>query len=181
MTAVATPAVPAPETATLPPRASGRRSVVIENVDGETYEKVLEAFGERRNARLAYDNGSLEIMAPPSMEHESDGRFLAGLVPELADAFGLPLRHGGSVTVRRKAALKGVEPDTCFWLGNAPRLAGVKRLDLTVHPPPDLAIEVDVTSDSLDRHGIYAGLGVPELWRLDGDELRFHQLGAGGG
>jgi Uma2 family endonuclease len=183
MTPVATapgPA-PAPEAVTPPPRPRGRRSVVIENVEWETYEKILEAFDERNNARFAYDNGALEIMAPPSMEHESDGRFLAALVPELADAFGLPLRHGGSVTVRRKAALKGIEPDTCFWLPNAPRLAGVKRLDLTVHPPPDLAIEVDVTSDTLDKHGIYAGLGIPELWRLDGDDLRFHQLGAGAG
>ncbi|MBY0512734.1 MAG: Uma2 family endonuclease, partial [Gemmataceae bacterium] len=84
------------------------------------------------------------------------------------------------VTLRRKKRLKGIEADRCYWIANAPKVAGVRRLDLAVHPPPDLAIEVDVTNSSLDRFGIYARLGVPELWRLDGDDLRFHVRGPDG-
>jgi Uma2 family endonuclease len=180
MTAVATPAVPAPDAVTPPPRAAGRRSVVIENVDWETYERLLEAFGERRGVRLAYDSGALEIMAPIGFEHEGDKDVLGDLVKALGRAFRLPVRGGGSVTVRRKEAEKGIEPDNCYWVANAPRLAGVRRLDLTVHPPPDLAVEVDVTTNSLDKLRLYAGLGVPEFWRLDGDEIHFFRLGPGG-
>jgi Uma2 family endonuclease len=173
-----TPA-PAADAGTPPPR-SERRSVVIENVDWETYEKILEAFDERYNARFAYDNGALEIMAPISFEHEGDKEVLGDLVKILARAFGLPVRGGGSATMRLKQVLKGIDPDKCYWLPNAPKLAGVKQLDLAIHPPPDLAFEIEVTSDPLDKLGIYAAIGVPELWRLDGDDLRFHRLGADG-
>lgn len=72
-----------------------------------------------------------------------------------------------------------MEPDECFWIQNEAAVRGVRRLNLRVHPTPDLAIEVDVTNSSLDRMSIYAALGVPEVWRLDGDVLSFHVLGAG--
>jgi Uma2 family endonuclease len=141
------------------------------------YEKLLEAFGNKRNVRLTYDREDLEIMVP-SAEHEDDAESLAELVKILTQELGLSLRRGGSVTLKRKRFKKGIEPDRCFWIANAPRLAGVRQLDLRVHPPPDLAIEVDVSSQSLGRFPIYSKLGVAELWRLDGDDLRFHQLGA---
>jgi Uma2 family endonuclease len=59
-------------------------------------------------------------------------------------------------------------------------MSGRRRLDLSRDPPPDLAIEVDVTNSSLDRMSIYATLGVPEVWRLVGDALTFHVLNARG-
>ena len=72
---------------------------------------------------------------------------------------------------------KGLEPEKCFWIANAAKIAGVKRLDLKIHPPPDLALEVDVTSSSLNRFGIYRTLGVGEVWHLNGDTLEFYVLG----
>lgn len=159
-------------------RSPARRSVVIQNVPWATYETILTAFDERNNVRFAYDRGALEVMAPLELGSQSDCEFLSDIARESAGRFGCPLRHGGSVTLRRADRGVGIDPDKCFWLANAPRLAGVKRIDLTIHPPPDLAIEVDVTNDSLDKLAIYAGLGVPELWRLDGDELRFLRLGS---
>jgi hypothetical protein len=74
----------------------------------------------------------------------------------------------------------GIEADECFWIANAHRMVGRRRLDLRIDPPPDLVVEVDVTHSSLDRMSIYARLGVPEVWRLDGDALTFHVLGEGG-
>jgi hypothetical protein len=72
-----------------------------------------------------------------------------------------------------------LEPDGCYWIANAPAVRGKRRINLSVDPPPDLAIEVDVTNSSLNRMSIYASLGVPEVWRLDGQTLTFHHLGAG--
>ena len=82
--------------------------------------------------------------------------------------------------MKRKDLKRGIEPDRCFWITNAAKLAGVRTLDLTVHPVPDLAIEVDITSSSLNKFGTFAKLGVGELWRLDADDLRFYRRGAGG-
>ena len=81
---------------------------------------------------------------------------------------------------KRQLKQKGLEPDECFWIAHAAQIAGVRRLDLRIHPPPDLAIEVDVTNSSLDRMGIYAALGVPEVWRLDDGALTFQVLNADG-
>jgi Uma2 family endonuclease len=172
-----TPTTPAPTPLAKPRRRKPGRAVVLHCVPWAMYEKLLEVFAEKPGVRLTYDRGDLEIMAP-SYEHEDDGYHLGMFVDILTEELGMPIRRGGSVTVKRKKLKKGIEPDRCFWIANAAKLAGARQLDLRVHPPPDLAIEVDVTSSSLDRFGIYAKLGVAELWRLDGDDLRFHQLGA---
>ena len=166
-------------TPTTDPAATRRRPkqrVRLSGVSWATYTRVVRALEGNPGARLAYDRGELEIMAP-SFEHEDDAYHLGLFLDILAEELGLPLRRGGSVTLKRKRWKKGVEPDRCFWVANAAQLAGVRQLDLRVHPPPDVAIEVDVSSSSLDRFGIYARLGVGELWRLDGDVLRFHLLG----
>lgn len=157
------------------PRRKRGRAVRISNVDWKTYTKLLEALDERPRLRLTYDRGELEIMVTSS-EHEGDSMVLAQIVAELARVFGYPMKSGGSVTMRRKKMQKGIEPDKCYWLANAAKIAGVKRLDLKIHPPPDLAIEVDVTSSSMNRFRIYAALGVPEIWRLEGDALTFYAL-----
>jgi Uma2 family endonuclease len=135
----------------------------------------MEVFAERPALRLTYDNGELEIMVP-SLDHDFGDRFLALLVPILARGCRVPFRPGGSVTMKSKKKLKGIEGDDVFWLTNAAQLAGVRDLDLQIHPPPDLALEVDVTHSSMNRLRIYARLRVPEVWRLDGDVLTFYAL-----
>ncbi len=151
----------------------------LSGVDWQTYSQLLHAFAERPAIRLTYDRGELEIMSP-LLEHDDDGELLAHLVFVLTDELGLPLKRGGSTTLRRRLKQRGIEADVCFWIANAHRMAGRRRLDLRTDPPPDLAIEVDVTHSSLDRLSIYAALKVPEVWRLDGDTLTFHILGADG-
>jgi Uma2 family endonuclease len=173
----ATPTTPPP--AAKPRRRKPGQAVVIRNVDWKQYLQMLKALGEHPRVRLTYDRGSLEIMSP-SLKHDGDGDILGDFVKALAREFRLPIHRGGSVTLKRRRMKKGLEPDRCLWLRNAPRIAGVRDLDLRIHPPPDLAIEVDVTNSSLDRMGIYAAIKVPEVWRLDGDVLTFHALGADG-
>ena len=73
--------------------------------------------------------------------------------------------------------LKGIEPDQCFYIQNEAAVRGKKRLDLTVDPPPDLALEIDITARTHPE--TYAALGVPELWRRVDQTIRIYQLQAG--
>jgi Uma2 family endonuclease len=153
--------------------------LLLSGVDWKTYVQLSRIFAERPGIRLTYDRGQLEMMAP-LLEHDDDGRFLGDLVFVLTEELGLPLKRGGSTTLRRRLQRRGIEADECFWIANAHRMAGRRRLNLRTDPPPDLALEVDVTHSSLNRLSIYAALAVPEVWRLDGDTLTFHVLGADG-
>jgi Uma2 family endonuclease len=159
-------------------RAPGQ-IVALPNTDWHTYSRVLRILGERPGVRLAYDRGMLEIMSP-LLEHDEPSYFLGRLVCAMTEEMDLPIKCGGSTTLRRKRALRGIQPDNCYWIANEPVMQTVMHLDLRIHPPPDLAIEVDVTNSSLDRMAIYAKLGVPEVWRLDGPALTFHRLGSSG-
>jgi Uma2 family endonuclease len=157
---------------------AARDCLRLSGVDWKTYTRLLRVFEERPGYRLTYDQGELEIMAP-SHRHDHPGSFFGLLVFILTDELGLSMRPGGSTTVRKKKKQRGLEPDECFWIANAAALAGVDDLDLSQHPPPDLALEVDVTSSSLDRMSIYEALLVPEVWRMEGGALTFHVLSGG--
>jgi len=140
----------------------------------------LRALDERPSLRLTYDRGTLQIMTL-TFGHESWGSILGLMVVVLTEELGLPIASGGSTTFRRKRRRRGLEPDECFWITHEAQVRGKLRIDLRTDPPPDLAIEVDVTASSLNRMGIYAALGVPEVWRFDGQSLSFHILNATGG
>jgi Uma2 family endonuclease len=155
---------------------AARQSLHLNGVDWRTYSRLLRALGDRPGLRVAYDRGDLEMMSP-GLELDDDARFLGDMVFVLTEELRLPLKRGGSTTLRRRLRRRGIEADECFWIANAHRLAGRRRLDLRTDPPPDLAIEVDVSQSSLDRLGIYAALQVPEVWRLEGDSLTFFVLG----
>ena len=140
----------------------------------ETYERLLEDLGDRQ-IRLTYDRGVLEIMSP-SQQHERVKCLIARLVCAMTLELGIPILSGGSTTWRRQDLEKGLEPDECFWVANEAKVRGRMELDLRVDPPPDLAIEVDVYSRSLDRMVIYGALGVPEVWRYRDDRITVHLL-----
>jgi Uma2 family endonuclease len=158
-------------------RIAGRAPAVLYDIDWQTYTRLLRTFRERR-LRLTYDRGTLEIQSP-LWERETSACLLGRFVDVLTEEFQLPCRAGGSFTLRRKCKQRGLEPDRCYWIANAPRLLGKTRLNLRTDPPPDLAAEVDVTNSSLNRMSIYAKLRVPEVWRLDGAGLAFHILEGG--
>jgi Uma2 family endonuclease len=144
---------------------SGER-LVLHDVGWSSYGRLLRAFAERPRVRLTYDRGVLEIMSP-LLEHDNSSWLLGRFVVVLTEELGLPVLGGGSTTFRRRRRRRGLEPDECFWIANEPRMRGKRRVDLRVDPPPDLAIEVDVTRSSMDRMGVYGALSIPEVWRLD--------------
>jgi Uma2 family endonuclease len=143
-------------------------------VNWQTYEKMLEAIGDRP-VRVTYDRGNLELMSP-TPTHEIYKRWFNVLFVMLAEELPLRVKACGSTTFRRQDLDRGLEPDECFYLTSVERVREWAALDLSQDPPPDLAIEVDITRSCLDRMGVYAGLGVPELWRFDGESLQPYRL-----
>jgi len=116
----------------------------------------------------------------PLPEHEECNRTLALLVEVLAEEMHIDVRNFGSTTFRRTDLARGFEPDSCFYIQHEADISGKSTIDLTVDPPPDLVIEVDITRSSLDKFPIYAQLGVPEVWRYDGQRLSIYSLMAEG-
>ncbi|MDP9372688.1 MAG: Uma2 family endonuclease [Chloroflexota bacterium] len=152
--------------------------ILLRNVKWETYERLLADLADSAAPRLTFDRGTLEIMSPTA-EHEKHNRRLAQLVTTLADELGLEAEDLGSTTFKRADLARGFEPDSCFYVQHEGRIRGREQLDLISDPPPDLVIEVDIISPSLDKLPLYARLGVPEVWRYDGSTLTIFRLGAG--
>jgi Uma2 family endonuclease len=121
--------------------------------------------------RVTYDRGDVELMSPLP-KHERKKSLLGQFVRILARELRIPILPMGSTTWSREDLDKGLEADESFYLGDLERIRDPDHVDLDVDPPPDLAIEIEITRSALDRIGIYGSLGVPELWRFDGQSLR---------
>ncbi|MBW4612455.1 MAG: Uma2 family endonuclease [Desmonostoc vinosum HA7617-LM4] len=147
--------------------------VLLQDVTWQELETILEELGEHRGARIAYDRGILEIMAPLP-EHEYDKEIIGDLVKALLEELNREFISLGSTTFKNQAMAQGIEPDQCFYIQNESRIREKKRLDLTVDPPPDLALEVDITSRT--HPDIYQALKVSELWRFDKGKLQINIL-----
>ena len=140
--------------------------VVVTNVSWETYESLLKDLENQSSPRLAYDQGVLEIMSP-HFEHDRSNHILAAIAVIALEEMDVDFEGAGSTTFKREVLKRGFEPDSSFFIRNAERVRGKKRLDMEIDPPPDLLIEIDVTSDSMNKFPLYAALGVPEVWRYE--------------
>ena len=149
--------------------------VVLYNISWQQFENLLKDLGDKRAARIAYDRGTLEIMTPLP-EHEHYKEVISDIVKDLGDLLDLDYESLGSTTWKRESRLAGVEPDNCFYFQNEAAIRGKLQFDLNQDPPPDLVLEIDLTSKSLNRFPIYARLGVPEIWCYDSGELKIYQL-----
>jgi len=155
----------------LPPASA----VTFHDVSWEEYEELIEELGEARGLRVSYNDGTLEIMTVSSA-HESYADFIKLLVGHLSFRLRINIRFFGSATMRTRKKKKGSEPDACFYVQSASAIGNRIQIDFAVDPPPDIVVEVDVHHDSRDKFSIYAALGVPEIWRYDGEELTTHVL-----
>jgi Uma2 family endonuclease len=151
------------------------QKVILKGVSWETYERLLAEHEGESGTRFAYDSGILEILVP-SARHEKPNRLLASLVEVLAEEMALNIESLGSTTLKRADLLKGFEPDSCFYIQHADTIRESEEIDLTVDPPPDLVIEIDITSPSLDKFPLYAAIGVAEVWRYDGTHVTMYRL-----
>ena len=149
--------------------------VLLRNVSWDEFEQILDELGDRRAARLAYYKGTLEIMVPLA-GHEDGKIIISNLVEILLEELDIEFRSLGSTTLKRRDLASGVEPDACFYIQNEAAVRGRDRINLNFDPPPDLAIEIDITSKSEIKKNSYEALGVTELWIYDGRSLQINLL-----
>jgi len=148
--------------------------VVLYNVAWSTYEALLEDTNSP-GTRFTYDRGTLEIMSP-SEEHERCKTLIGRMIEILTLELDIPVRSGGSTTWKRETKKQGLEPDECYYVTSEPQVRQRETIDLTIDPPPDLVVEIEITARAVDKMPLYAGLGVPEVWRYDGKRLRIERL-----
>jgi len=146
---------------------------VLRAVDWPAYQQISAAL-TGRHVRLTYDGHNLEFMTISPL-HANCSRLIGRFVVVLTEETNLPLRSFGDMTCDREDVRKGLEADECFYIANEPLIREKEQLDLSVDPPPDLAVEVEITQSANDRMDIYALLGVPEVWRFDGQHLTVSQ------
>jgi Uma2 family endonuclease len=147
--------------------------LILRNVTWEQLENILENLGETRGTRISYSQGILELMTPLP-EHEDDKIILGDLVKVILEEMDIEFRSLGSTTLKNPKMSQAVEPDDCFYIEHEALIRGKKRLNLESDPPPDLAIEIDLTSRT--RFNNYEQLGIKELWRFDGHNLEINLL-----
>jgi Uma2 family endonuclease len=149
--------------------------VVLHNVSWETYERILAEHSDCSSPRFTFDHGELEIVTL-SAEHERYSVRIADLVGVLADEMDLDVEALGSTTYKRQELERGFEADSCYYVRNIERVRGKDRIDLAADTPPDLVVEVDITSPSISKLSIFAQFGVPEVWRFDGEHFSILRL-----
>ena len=146
----------------------------LSNIPWETYVLYSDGLGERR-IRVTYDRGEMEIMTV-SGKHEHKKTLLGRLVKALTEEMEIDIASFGSMTCRREDLERALEADESYWIANEPKVRGRMDIDLEVDPPPDLALEIEISRSTMDRMAIYAFLRVPEVWCSDGDTLRVFLL-----
>jgi Uma2 family endonuclease len=149
--------------------------VVLHQVSWETYESLLDDDVERRVPRITYDQGAMELVTP-SMPHEEDVRTIALIVEIVSAVLGIPIRSVVSTTFRRRDLQRGFEPDASFYIQNEPRIRGQREVDLAVDPPPDLVLEMEMSRSALNKLALFASMGIPEVWRCDGEPVTIRIL-----
>ena len=158
------PFVPIPPETPVAPMLAAEQRIVLRDVSWATYEQLLHNYQDKSSPRFTYDNGTLEILMP-SRTREATSRFFEVFVSAIVEERDLEVHSIGSTTHKREDLQRGAEADTGFYLQNAALVPSEGDIDLNVYPPPDLVVEIDVTSPSLDKFPIYAEMGVPEIWR----------------
>jgi Uma2 family endonuclease len=155
--------------------AAINQKLILQGVGWDFYEEILKEFEDSNALHFAYDDGFLEVEVP-TLKHEKPKGLLADLVKFICLELQIDYVDAGQTTFRKKSKAKGVEPDTGFYIQNESKVRGLLEIDLQKDPPPDLVIEVDVTSPLLDKMPIYAALGVPEVWLYKGEQVEFYRL-----
>jgi len=160
------------------PLSGVAQCVILDRVSWETYERLLLEHEENSGTHFAYDQGMLEIMVL-SAGHEAFKHILTLIVDVIAEEFSIDIYGLGSTTFRRADLARGFEPDACFYIQHEDLIRGKQAIDLMFDPAPDLVIEIDITSPSLNKFPIFAALGVTEIWRYDGEHVGIFLLQAG--
>jgi len=157
---------------TLRPR--GEQRVVFHGLTWDDYLQISQALPQRRNSRLTFDGETLEITMPLE-DHEFALRLIELFIRILVFEMGMKIKTMGSTTMNCEKLRRGSEPDCAYYIQNQPKVAG-RNVDFEQDPPPDLVVEVDITHTDINKNQLYATMGVPELWRYNGEVWRIYHL-----
>jgi len=149
--------------------------VILHGISWETYEKILAEHNEVSNPHFAYCDGELEI-AGLGYKDEKTKQLLFELVVEIARILEVDYEGAASTTFRKEKKKKGFERDATFYFKNVAVIRGKSDINLSIDPPPELVIEVDITHGSLPKFPIFSALGIEEIWRFDGEGMKFYRL-----
>jgi Uma2 family endonuclease len=157
----------------------GERRFLLRGVGREGYETLLRMV-EGTRTRLTFDGDDVELMSPLP-EHDEYGRLIGWVILAVAEGLRIPCRGFGSATWRKVTGDRGLEADECFYLSSIDQVRGKRKgINLDNVPPPDLAVEVEITNSILNKLSVYASIGIPEVWRFDGERLTVLRLGPDG-
>lgn len=136
------------------------------------YQALNQQRGDRSIPRLKYRDGEVLLMSPLPQDGK-DAHVIASVITTLLDYLDQEYDAFTPITMELPEE-SGIEPDYCFYIDNWEAVLGKKRIDWQTDPPPDLVLEIDVTSysDASD----YLPYRVPEVWLLKNNQLRIHQL-----
>jgi Uma2 family endonuclease len=157
-----------------PQNRSEEKIITLQGIQWQTFKLLMSDAGDDRAWRIAYDRGLLEVRMPLT-EHEEPIGMLEHFVGVVVDELEIEMRQLGALTLEREDLTRAIEPDTCFYIQNESVVRG-KSINLSADPPPDLVVESDYTSSSINKFTIYASLGVPEIWRYRNQSLQVYQL-----
>jgi Uma2 family endonuclease len=149
-------------------------SALLSGISWKMYRQ-LRKLPENYNIRMTYDRGELEIMSP-SAEHEGIASLVGDLIKIWALELRIPMRSCRTMTIRRSALKRGFEPDNCYYVQHEPEMWNKKKINFKTDPPPDLAVEVEVSRKLLNKIEIYLAFRVPELWCCNGSTLKVYEL-----
>ena len=147
----------------------GDQCVTLRGVGWKGFLTVLRLRGDRPAPRMIYLDGDL-LLVSPSFIHECFSERLGLFIMVVVEELDILCKVAGSTTFRRRKKQAGVEGDKTFYLANAERVAGKRKINLRTDPPPDLAVEAVHTHDVAAALEVYRRLGVPEVWVCDCDE-----------
>lgn len=143
--------------------------VLIDGVSWQTYSALVDE-SEHASGRMSYDEGTLEIMCP-TMPHESSKSLIGRMIEMFTFIRRIDIRTSASTTFRRTDLKRGFEADESYYVQNAELIRGKREIDLSVDPPPDLVIEVEITRSAINKLRMFASMAIPEVWRYDGKAL----------
>ena len=148
-------------------------------LEGVTWRQYVELRDNPQNdhVRMTFDQGGLELMSPTRL-HERVRILIAKCIDVWVEERRIPIQSCGSTTFRREDLERGIEPDNCYYIQHESAVRERDEIDLSIDPPPDLAIEVDLSCSSFSRMPTYAGLGIPEVWRWQKEKLQLYRLDA---
>jgi Uma2 family endonuclease len=152
----------------------------LPEVSWQTYVNLRrESDDSGRHLRITFDRGEMEIMSP-SRKHEYKKRFIGRMIETYTEELNTPISSVGSTTFKDELKQKGLEPDECYYVQNEALVRDLEEIKLGVDPPPDLAIEIDITTTVVKRLPIYAAFAFPEIWRYRKGVIEVHLLGDDG-